>query len=102
MPKSLSTRECWTVARVLGRSPSTVSHESAATPLEFYRACTALTQAAARARLSPAHFWIPSWAAAGNTWAMAVHLSRLPDASDVRILMTWVNKLSAETIWEAT
>jgi hypothetical protein len=74
-----------TMARVLGRAPSTLSREYARNAMRTaYRACTAQTLAAARA-----NSWIPGCGSTcGRSWPRAARPSRLPDASDARILTT--------------
>ena len=87
-----------TMARVLGRAPSTVSRESARNTARGrpYRACTAQVQAAARAcqPRRPRKLLDPGCGSmCGRIWLRAARPNRLPDASDARILTTWQTSL---------
>ena len=81
-----------TMARVVGRAPSTRSREYARNAMRTaYRACTAQTLAPPEP-VSPdarANSWIPGCGrTCGRSWPRAARPSRLPDASDARILTT--------------
>ena len=80
-----------TMARVLGRAPSTVSRESARNRPRGhpYRACTAQVQAAARPVSHGVHanFWTRGCGSTcGRSWPQAARPNRLPDVFNARIL----------------
>jgi transposase, IS30 family len=93
-----------TMATVLGRAPSTLSRESAATPREATPIEPA--QRTPWHRLRPvsrgdcANNWIPGCGSmSGPIWPKAARPSRLPDGSNARIHDDMGKQLSAETIY---